>query len=262
MRVKVISDLHGAVGHIAKAAAGCDRLVVLGDLINVVDYRTMDGILVDIFGREPVAKAASLRAEGRFHEAREAIRERMPEGVDVRERMVELARHQYVEVFEALPDGTILTFGNVDIPELLRSLLPDRLTFMETGAFELAGLRWGIVGGGVRTPLGIPGEVPDERHRAQFAELGPVDVICTHQPPRIPWLCYDVVARKFEPGNEPLIAYIQEHRPRFALFGHVHQPMASRGVIGTTELINVGHFQADGRGWDYDGGDEPRPTGG
>ena len=42
----------------------------------------MDGILVDIFGREPVAEAASLRAEGKFHEARAAIRQHLPEGVE------------------------------------------------------------------------------------------------------------------------------------------------------------------------------------
>src|SRR5205807_5331189 len=138
MRVRVISDLHGAVEHIPAAAAGCDRLVVLGDLINVLDYRTMDGILVDIFGREPVAQAASLRSQGKFQEARETIRRHAPEGLDIRARMAELASEQYREVFGALPEGTIVTFGNVDIPDVLRSLLPPAITFVEAGAFELA----------------------------------------------------------------------------------------------------------------------------
>src|SRR5438876_1771520 len=43
VRVKVISDLHGAVEHIPAAARDADTLVVLGDLINVIDYRSMDG---------------------------------------------------------------------------------------------------------------------------------------------------------------------------------------------------------------------------
>ena len=97
--------------------------------------------------------------------------------------------------------------------------------------------------------------ISDEEHRRRFREIGPVDVVCTHMPPRIPWLCYDTVARKFEPGNEPLIAYIQEHQPRYSLFGHVHQPLASRGLIGNTQLVNVGHFQATGQGFVYEGGD-------
>jgi Icc-related predicted phosphoesterase len=253
VRVKVISDLHGAVDHIPEAAADCDRLVVLGDLINILDYRTMDGILVDIFGREPVAQAASLRAQGKFHEARATIRESMPEGIDLRGRIAELASEQYRAVFDALPDGTIVTFGNVDIPDVLRPLLPEMITFVETGTFELAGLRWGIVGGGVRTPLGIPGEVGDEEHQARFDALGPVDVVGTHMPPRVPWFCYDTVAQKFEPGSTALIGYILEHRPRFSLFGHVHQPLASQGLLGHTQCVNVGHCQADGRGWTYEG---------
>ena len=79
-----------------------------------------------------------------------------------------------------------------------------------------------------------------------------VDVVCTHMPPRLPWYTYDVVARKFEPGSVGLISYIQEHRPAYALFGHVHQPLMDRGTIGPTKLVNVGHFQADGRGWVYE----------
>jgi len=79
-----------------------------------------------------------------------------------------------------------------------------------------------------------------------------VDVICTHMPPRIPWYVYDTVARKFEPGSVGLIAYIQEHRPRFALFGHVHQPLVGQGNIGTTVMVNVGHFQAHGSGFTLD----------
>jgi Icc-related predicted phosphoesterase len=213
----------------------------------------MDGILVDIFGREPVAEAASLRAEGKFHEARAAIRQHVPEGVDIRDRLVELAREQYQQVLATLPAGTIVTFGNVDIPELLRSLLPDGITFVHGETFELAGLRWGIVGGGVQTPLGIPGEVSDDQYGAKLDALGDVDVVGTHMPPRVPWLCYDTVARKFEPGSTPLIGYIQKHRPRFSLFGHVHNPLASQGLIGGTQCVNVGHFQADGRGWTYEG---------
>ena len=45
---------------------------------------------------------------------------------------------------------------------------------------------------------------------------------------------------------------IQEHRPRYSLFGHVHQPLVARGAIGSTELVNVGHFQAHGRGFTLD----------
>src|SRR5439155_15313658 len=114
VRVRVISDVHGATSHLATAGRDADVLVVLGDLINVIDYRSMDGILVDVFGREPVAEAATLRAKGRFSEARAALRRRTGDEREARERFVELARAQYQLVFDALPEGTVVTYGNVD----------------------------------------------------------------------------------------------------------------------------------------------------
>jgi Icc-related predicted phosphoesterase len=247
MRVTAISDLHGAVEHLPAVAGGCDALLVLGDLINVLDYRTMDGILVDVFGKEPVAEAARLRSAGRYEEAREAIRRHA--GEDFRARFLELAKLEYERVFEALPDHSYVTFGNVDIPDLLRAMLRDGVRFVDGESVNLGGTTFGFVGGGVKTPLGVPGEVSDEEYDAKFEAVGPVDVICTHMPPRIPWYVYDVVAKKFEPGSTGLIAYVQRHQPKYALFGHVHQPLVDRGNIGLTEMVNVGHFQAHGRGF-------------
>ena len=142
--------------------------------------------------------------------------------------------------------------GQGSIPDLLREMVPEGVQLVDGAAFDLAGLRWGIVGGGVRTPLGIAGEVSDEGWREKLESLGDVDVIGTHMPPRVPWYCYDTVAAKFEPGSTPLLQFIREREPRYALFGHVHQPLVDRGAIGRTELVNVGHFRAHGRGWTYE----------
>jgi Icc-related predicted phosphoesterase len=249
MRVTAISDLHGAVEHLDAVARECDALLVLGDLINVLDYRAMDGILVEVFGRDHVAEAARLRAKGLFEEARDAIRGAVGEGEDVRARIVELATTEYRRVFDVLPEHAYVTYGNVDIPDLLRHLVPDRVRYVDAESVRLGGMTFGFVGGGVRTGLGVPGEVDEDRYDAKLEAVGPVDAICTHMPPRIPWYTYDVVAKKFEPGSAGLLAYVQRHHPRYALFGHVHQPLVDRGAIGTTELVNVGHFQASGRGF-------------
>jgi Icc-related predicted phosphoesterase len=252
MRVTAISDLHGAVEHLDAVARDCDVLLVLGDLINVLDYRTMDGILVEVFGREPVAEAARLRTAGRFDEARAAIRQAVPEGEDVRSRIVDLARRDYERVVDALPDRSYVTFGNADIPELLRATLRNGIRFVDGEVVSLGSMTFGFVGGGVRTPLGVPGEVPEDDFDAKLEQMGPVDVVCTHMPPRLPWYVYDVVAKRFEPGSVGLMAYVQRHHPRYSLFGHVHQPLVNRGTIGATEMVNVGHFQATGRGFSID----------
>jgi Icc-related predicted phosphoesterase len=243
----LISDLHGAVEPLRRAGAGCDVLVVLGDLINVLDYQSMEGILVEIFGRDPVAEAAGLRARGRYEEAGEVMRRRRVPEEEVRERFVELARRQYEEVFAALPDGTIVTYGNVDVPDLLQTFLRPGIRFVDGEVVDLDGERFGIVGGGLQTPLGIPGEVEEDEYDRKLEGLGPVDVVCTHQPPRIPWLVYDVVGKRFEPGSTGLVGYINRHRPRFSYFGHVHQPLVDSMSMGPTRLVNVGHFRATGR---------------
>ena len=137
MRIKVISDLHGAVDHLMEAGRDCDALLVLGDLINVLDYRTMDGILVEAFGREPVEEAVSLRARGRFEEARRTLRSRVGDTAEVRERYVELARLEYERVFESFPDNSYITYGNVDIPELLRSFARPGVRFVDGEVIEL-----------------------------------------------------------------------------------------------------------------------------
>ncbi|HYY44480.1 MAG TPA: metallophosphoesterase family protein, partial [Actinomycetota bacterium] len=83
--------------------------------------------------------------------------------------------------------------------------------------------------------------------------LGEVDVVCTHIPPAVDELCYDTRARKFERGSRDLLEYIRDVQPRFAYFGHVHQPMLSSMAIGDTQCINVGYFRSTRRAWPHRG---------
>ena len=73
--------------------------------------------------------------------------------------------------------------------------------------------------------------------------LGTVDVLCSHIPPDVPELTYDVMARRAEIGSAGLLDLIHRARPRWSVFGHVHQPLAPRMRVGSTECANVGHFQ-------------------
>jgi Icc-related predicted phosphoesterase len=62
----------------------------------------------------------------------------------------------------------------------------------------------------------------------------------------VPELLFDTVARRMERGSQALLEVIQATQPRYVLFGHVHQPLASRVTIGRTKCVNVGHFRATG----------------
>lgn len=244
MSIKVISDLHGAASALAGAVDPDDTLLLLGDLINVIDYATKDGILVDIFGVDAVEEVIGLRAQRKFEEARSvmALRRKGREA-EIAVMFHQAFARQYREVFAALPDKTYLILGNVDNPPVAEELLPDHVKMVDGKVIELAGMRIGFVGGGLPTPLKIQGEIPEEEYDAKLHGLGEVDIICSHVPPDIPELTYDVIAKRHERGSAGLAEYIRDVQPKQALFGHIHQPLCSSTHIGKTHCLNTGYFR-------------------
>jgi Icc-related predicted phosphoesterase len=251
MRVHVVSDVHGNTGALAKAGEGADALICLGDLVLFLDYADHSrGIFPDLFGVENADLIVELRTARRFDEARELGRRLWSELAVDRDTAIESAvRRQYAELFAAFPTPTYATYGNVDIPGLWPEFARDGTTVLDGERIEIGGLVFGFVGGGLRTPMRTPYEISDEEYAAKVEALGRVDVLCSHIPPEVPELTYDTVARRFERGSRALLDAIRRTRPRYALFGHVHQPLARRMRIGTTECVNVGHFAATGRPW-------------
>ncbi|MFC9791126.1 metallophosphoesterase [Streptomyces sp. NPDC127584] len=249
MRVHVVSDVHGNAGDLARAGDGADALICLGDLVLFLDYADHSrGIFPDLFGAENADRLVELRTARRFDEARDLGRRLWAE-LDVdRETAIEAAvRRQYAELFAAFPAPTYATYGNVDIPRLWPEFARPGTTVLDGERVELGGLVFGFVGGGLRTPMRTPYEISDEEYAAKVEALGEVDVLCSHIPPDVPDLTYDTVARRFERGSRALLDAIRRTRPRYALFGHVHQPLARRMRIASTECVNVGHFASTGR---------------
>ncbi|MFE6740161.1 metallophosphoesterase family protein [Streptomyces tubercidicus] len=251
MRVHVVSDVHGNSRDLAAAGAGADALVCLGDLVLFLDYADHSrGIFPDLFGVANAHALVELRTARRFEEAR-ALGRRLWGELDRtganRESVIEGAvRKQYAELFAAFPTPTYATYGNVDIPRLWPEYAAPGTTVLDGQRVELGGRVFGFVGGGLTSPMRTPYEISDEEYAAKIEAVGEVDVLCTHIPPDVPELCYDTVARRFERGSAALLDAIRRTRPRYSLFGHVHQPLARRARIGGTECVNVGHFNATG----------------
>ncbi|MEU6329696.1 metallophosphoesterase [Streptomyces sp. NPDC047049] len=251
MRVHVVSDVHGNSRDLAAAGTGADALLCLGDLVLFLDYADHSrGIFPDLFGAENAGAMVELRTARRFEEAR-ALGRRLWGELDAtgasRESVIEGAvRKQYAELFAAFPSPTYATYGNVDIPRLWPEYAGDGVTVLDGQRVEIGGRVFGFVGGGLSTPMRTPYEISDEEFAAKVEAVGEVDVLCSHIPPEVPELCYDTVARRFERGSTALLHAIRTTRPRYALFGHVHQPLAHRVRVGATECINVGHFNATG----------------
>jgi Icc-related predicted phosphoesterase len=233
-------------------------LICLGDLLLFLDYADPgQGIFAELYGAEYTREYIALRTAKRFDEARSLTARlmardggaagpgRAPGGL--RASADGIIRRQYKELFEALPEPAYLTYGNVDVPEMWPEYMKPGHQAIDGGHVELGGLTFGFAGAGLVSPYRTPNEISEAAFGAKLEAAmagGPVDVLCTHVPPAVPELLYDVVARRMETGSAALLEVIRRFQPRYALFGHVHQPLARRVRIGRTECVNVGHFRA------------------
>jgi Icc-related predicted phosphoesterase len=148
-----------------------------------------------------------------------------------------------------VPSNVVVTFGNVDVPDLIRKYLPPGVRFADGEVIALDGVRYGFIGGGL-PKVGIPGEVQLDAYAAKVSALGPVDVLCAHVPPAIDDLTYDVIADFNEPGSDALLEYINEHKPTHMYYGHVHNPKLAETQLGSTRIVNVGsYYRSTGQAW-------------
>jgi Icc-related predicted phosphoesterase len=243
----IVADVHDAPEALARVARLGEPLLILGDLANLIDYRTGEGIVADVVGIETIRRIGQLRSEHRHEDATQVWRERVA-GIedDVRIQVGELIAIQYARASEAL-DGAeaYVTYGNADRPDLLERSLPPTARFVDAEVVEIEGWRVGFVGGGV-PKLGTEGEVSPRDMAQKLDVIGPVDVLCTHVPPAIEPLARDVIGRGFK-GSQEIVAYLDRYQPRFHFFGDVHQPRAVSWTYAGTECRNVGYFRATGR---------------
>jgi Icc-related predicted phosphoesterase len=248
MRVHVVSDVHGRADALADAGHGADALICLGDLLLFLDYADYgQGIFADLFGAEHARTYVELRTARKFDEARElSVRLLATKNQSPATLFEDAMARQYAELFGALPEPAYLTYGNVDIPGMWERFTKPGHHVIDGGTVELDGWTFGFVGGGLRSLYRTPNEMDEEEFKAKIEAVGAVDVLCTHIPPAVPELLYDTVARRLEKGSTALVDAIKATRPRFSIFGHVHQPLVRRTRIGVTECLNVGHFRATG----------------
>jgi Icc-related predicted phosphoesterase len=250
----VVSDLHGAADALRAEIPQGSTLLLLGDLINFIDYFSMTGILTEVFSVATVAEVVRLRTAGDLDAARRLMHERSEGREDeIRSEIGRRVREEYEKVFSMLPDPTYLILGNVDNPGFVGIMREQYAHVRDADGMVVAlnGERFGFVGGALPTPLNVAGEITEGEMRAKIENLGECDVLCSHIPPAVPELCFDTVAKKSERGSEDLLKYIEDVQPKRAYFGHLHQPLISAMRIGKTLCVNVGYFRSTRRPWEH-----------
>jgi Icc-related predicted phosphoesterase len=262
VRVSFVSDVHGNIDGLARVAEKAEQLVVLGDLLDYVDYHDHgNGILGQVFGVDKVRHFASLRATGAFGALHDYNRELWDSIDDPAGVLADVVAARYREVVAAVGPDALLILGNVDVAAAWEEAVGAELPNRDGQVVEVAGRRFGFVAGGSSRP-GVqwrPSEQvwrplvrPAAEYEAVIAALGPVDVLCSHIPPNLAMLRYDRFPGRLEMYGPGLLEFIDQHSPQFALFGHVHQPLAQRTRRGRTECINVGHFQRNPSAFEID----------
>lgn len=252
MRVHVVSDVHGNVEGLARAGEGADALVVLGDLIDFIDYADpAGGIVGRVLGTEVSAELARLRRSNDRDALRAYASAAWKAVPDPRSLVEEAVSEQYARLFAVLPAPTWAIPGNVDVPHLWAAHAGPDVHLPDGKVAEIGGLRFAFVGGAPLPPGVVfragpawrPNLVTWEDYAAVVDGFTAVDVLCSHVPPALPELAYDIVTRGPEVTGPGLLEVIDRDRPRAALSGHVHQPLSHRVRRGGTECVNVGYFR-------------------
>ena len=244
-----ISDVHFAIDALRRVVEMGKPILILGDLVNLTDYRTGEGAVADVLGLEFARASASARAAGDYEGMRDLWSGRAGGRFDeVRAEIGEAINAQYREVAIALTGGNgFVIHGNVDRPASLRANLPEGFEYVHGQVVEIEGIRFGFAGGGAPTPLHAEGELSDDEMALLLEQIGPVDILCTHVPAAVRSLRTDVITGRAERGSGPILDYLLREKPRVHLFGDVHQPQATSWRIGPTRCRNVGYFRATGR---------------
>lgn len=245
----LVSDIHGAASALTRVVAMGEPVVILGDFINLTDYRSGEGAVAEVLGLDLAKETARSRAKGDYKGMMSLwVKAAGEDAESVRAAMAEVYRRQYEEMAQALAGGEgLVIHGNVDRPSLMAEMLPDGYRYAHGMTVELEGYRLGLVGGGIPTPLQAEGETSDEEMESLLEAMGPVDVLCTHIPPALRALRHDVITDRDERGSVAVLRYVERHQPRFHFFGDIHQPQATRWRVGRTGCHNAGYFRATGR---------------
>ena len=144
VRVSFVSDVHGNIDGLARVAERAEQLVVLGDLLDYVDYHEHgNGILGEVFGAEKVGHFASLRATGSFGALHDYNRELWDSLDDAAGVLTEVVEDRYLQVLDAVGPDALVILGNVDVAAAWAEVIGPKLPNRDGQVVEVAGRRFG-----------------------------------------------------------------------------------------------------------------------
>ena len=144
-----ISDVHHQLEFLKLLPKKNEPVVILGDLINWIDYRNGDGIAKEVFGLENVQTLINLRKEHRFEERKNLWKSLYSNNPEViMKNMRDAIENQYEEVFKILKKYHVWFIpGNVDDVEIMNSYTSSSVKNVDGLLIEHQGTKLGFAGG-------------------------------------------------------------------------------------------------------------------
>jgi Icc-related predicted phosphoesterase len=145
-----------------------------------------------------------------------------------------VVRDRILELNEAnVEKPVLLVLGNHDNP--------DSRALHGRSVATASGFIVGGVGGSLPSQISFPFEVEEKEYTAILKQLGPVDILITHQPP-YGTKC-DVASTGQHVGSRAIKEYVVREQPKLVLTGHIHEsPAIDVLFAGKTTIINPGPF--------------------
>lgn len=146
---------------------------------------------------------------------------------------------QAMELLSGIVAPMVLVPGNAESADELRAAARSRATVLHGQGTEIGGLRLYGLGGGVPpTPFGEWSfDLSEAEAAAMLAPCGAADILITHSPPKG---VADRTSQGASVGSTAIHSAIERIQPKLALCGHIHDCWGERGMIGRTEVVNLG----------------------
>ncbi len=147
-----------------------------------------------------------------------------------------------LDVLAAMACPFVLVSGNHDSYDHLKRVCDKHNEFhlLQGSTVELAGISFLGLGGEVpRRGEGDWNETFSEPAAARMLETeAPYRILVTHTPP--PYGIADLQADGTHEGSNAIRSAIEYARPQYCFCGHIHHSFGKTGVLGSTEIINLG----------------------
>lgn len=146
---------------------------------------------------------------------------------------------QAMELLSGIVAPMVLVPGNAESADELRRAARPGSTVLHGEGMEVEGLRLFGLGGGVPpTPFGDWSfDLSERQAEGMLASCARADILITHSPPKG---VVDRTSRGDSVGSTAIYSAIERIQPKLAVCGHIHDCWGERGMIGRTEVVNLG----------------------